>query len=182
MTKEQRKRKRENRRKWYERNRKRIRESSRKWYLKNRERVIESSRKWSLKNREHTRKYLREWRKKNAKHVQELIREWRKENIERVRKYEREYYRGHPQICAKRRKSDKRRYHNDANYRNRRLAEARRYQHKNTLNITNLYVRRLLIDGGGIEAKDIPGEIIEVKRAHLLLVRQIKQSQKGEPS
>lgn len=47
-----------------------------------------------------------------------------------------------------------------------------------TANMTDSYIRKLLKADGILKGIDIPQELIEAKREHLMLVRAIKEAKK----
>jgi hypothetical protein len=104
-------------------------------------------------NPEQANKHIRAWQKRNPDKVREAARAYRKKNKAKQRQKER----GKPGYKLKRRRHEK----------------ARRL--RSSAELRDDYVIDLLRDGTNLKSTDFPQELVELKRIHLKIHRQIKQ-------
>jgi hypothetical protein len=64
-------------------------------------------------------------------------------------------------------------------YRNNNKEKTAKYNKKHAINnrkkLNNSYLKNLIMNKNNLKAKDIPQELIEIKRLHIKLIRKIKE-------
>lgn len=84
MTEEQKEKRREYQKKWYQENKEKMREINKKWSQENKEKRRETNKKWNQNNKEKTRKASKKWKEKNKEKVIEANKKWYQNNKEKV--------------------------------------------------------------------------------------------------
>ena len=79
-----------------EERKRRDKEAKKKWREKNREKHRESSRKWNKDNREKANKNWRKWRQENLEKKRKMDREWQKDNPELSKIYQQRWREKNP--------------------------------------------------------------------------------------
>lgn len=102
---------------------------------------------------EKTLRYIKDWQKRNAEKVREWARAYRKKNKPKQRQKEKLK----PGYKLKRRRHE------------------RAHRLRSSLELRDNYVIDLLRDGTSLKSTDFPQELVELKRLHLKIHRQIKQ-------
>ena len=118
---------------YYPDNREREKIAESKYQKQNAEKLLIINKNWCDENRTQLRKKQQEWRDKNKNKIRCREREYYAENIEDQRKRKNEY--------------EKRRRHEDIEYRNKKLAYNRDYYHKNKSEIGKACGNKLGIVG-----------------------------------
>ena len=141
-------------REYRERNREKRREYQREYCKRNREKLRESvrehQRKYRERNREKLREYAREYHERNREKSREYAREYRERNREKI-----EWNKRNPEKC------------NAGNRRRRK-------------DLASAYIRGLLSADTRVPHSQWPPDIVELKRAHVMLTRRITRIQKQE--
>jgi hypothetical protein len=122
---------------------------------------------YRLANPEKVREKNREWRKANHDKARHAVKEWREANRERNSAGKRRWRESNPDKVMK----SKRAYFSSNHERIRHLSNSR------TNDLADSYVRSLLTERSSLTAKDIPQDLVELKRAHLKLHRTLKDNQ-----
>ena len=139
------------------------------YYETNREIVAKRHRDYCQANLEKGAKQSRDYRKKNADRVARTSKAFRQRNrskeVARAKKYRQE---NAGKIAAQ---SSQRYIANKPKNIQRDKSNARKHRQELSKN----YVKRLIAAATGCEFKNIPPELIEVKRKHLQLLRKIKE-------
>ena len=160
-------------------NRERMRTLSKNYYKKNKEKYRQKFKVYYEANREKAIQACREWRLKNPERYKELDKAYRDKNRDKILKAQREWIRAwrlnNPQENNARRK---RHYEK---HKERYKAEFRENSKKIVEQMPDRYVNYILNYGKKKEDRLIyPKEILEAKRAQILLMRAIKLINKGE--
>ena len=110
----------------------------------------ERRREYRTKNKKRLAEYMREYRAKNKKRLAEQRREYEAKNKERRREY-----------GAKNKE---------------RIAEQRR-EYK--VKLSDGYVRSLITQASALTARDIPIELVELKRIQLIIEREVRNNERN---
>ncbi len=149
---------------YYVNNYEKIQEHSLKYRTANPEKERERLRKYYAENREKEIERARKDRTENPEKFRERRRKYRTKNHEKVLEGWRRFYASNPEkMCARGR-----------NYYSANHDKIRLRHRDQRLNLSNIYVRDCIVKGTSLSASDIPDELIELKRAHLQLGREIK--------
>lgn len=160
-------------------NREHMRALSKKHYEKHKEKYKQKSKAYYEVNREKAIQACREWRLKNPERYKELDKAYRDKNRDRILKRQREWVKlwrlNNPQENNARRKrhyeKHKERYKNYFRESSKKIVEQ----------MPDRYINYVLNYGKKKEDRLIyPKEILEAKRAQILLMRAIKLINKGE--
>ncbi len=139
------------------------------WRAKNLETARAIVRAWQAKNPEKARAASRAWKKQNRKKVQAGQRAWRKKNPEKFRASVKRWCAKNPEKMN----AIKRRSRARAGPTSRRRASE---------NLMDGFVRHSLRNHTHLCAADIPTELVELKRAHLKLLRLVKSLMQRNPN
>ena len=134
-----------------------VKVAQRRYYEKNKEKILAkarenrdgsraASRRYYAKNREKKAEYKRKWLAVNRERLAARVSKYRAENPEKYRAKERKKYAANPERYA-------------------------RYAKKKKDNLDDCYVAHVLRMATG----DVPKELLEAKRTHLLIGRLIKE-------
>lgn len=119
---------------------------SRRWKEGNQEKLKEYNKEYYKKNLEKVKKKFRSWYANNKERFVEIRKVWNLANVERTRSNSRKWARDNPEkVMINNRRS--------------------------MVEISDSYVRNRL----GLKKVDVPQEIIELKRQHIILKREIKK-------
>jgi hypothetical protein len=78
MTEEEKEKRREISKKWYQDNKEKKCEANKKWYQDNKEKKCEANKKWKENNKERVRESKKKWCQDNKERVRDHYREWQK--------------------------------------------------------------------------------------------------------
>jgi hypothetical protein len=146
-----------------------VRQHKRTAYHKHRERELENSKKWRDANKGWIQNYNAEYHAQNKDQIRERKRAWRIANPELRNQRERICYAANPEV---RRKASKvwRDKNIDAV---RQQANLRGKRYRETF--ADTYVNNKLRRGLRLKGVKMPPELIELKRAHLQIKRELKE-------
>jgi hypothetical protein len=168
-------------------------EKAKAYYEVNKEKILAQTKAWRLENPE----YVKQYYEKNKERFNQAVKDWIKANPERHKANRKEYelknreklnqqalislkrrYEQDPdKVIAQRRASKQRQFEKDpAAYVAKRNEILRRSSKRKVDNLKDEYVAHLLGKSTGIKlkAKDIPQELIEAKRLHVLIQREVR--------
>lgn len=156
-----------------------MRTLSKNYYEKNKEKYKQKFKVYYEANREKAIQACREWRLKNPERYKELDKAYRDRNRDRILKRQREWIKSwrlnNPQESNARRKK------NYEKHKEKYKAEFRENSKKIVEQMPDRYINYILNYGKKKEDRLIyPKEILEAKRAQILLMRAIKLINKGE--
>jgi uncharacterized CHY-type Zn-finger protein len=160
-------------------NKERIRILSKNHYEKNKEKYKQKYKAYYEANREKAIQACREWRLKNPERYKELDKAYRDKNRDKILKRQREWIKlwrlNNPQESNARRKK------HYEKHKERYRAEFKENSKKIVEQMPDRYINYILNYGKKKEDRLIyPKEILEAKRAQILLMRAIKLINKGE--
>lgn len=150
------------------------------YYEKNKEHIKSQIKAWQTQRPDYFNEYMREWKKKNPEKVAAYHEKHRPEKLKRSReKYwsdpetarqkVREYKEANPELT----KARKRKWLQSSK------EHLRKYYNALTENLSDSYVRGKIARKSKrkeiLSAKDIPQELVELKRFELLIKREIKK-------
>jgi len=142
-------------------------------YQKNREKVLDRVAKYRAKNPEKVRASVKRWKAKNPEKVKEQRQRYVEVHRDELNEKARQRYIPHPRVKQSRDKLSAA----DKKWRAANPEKVRRHWSNNKINqikrLTDSYIRDLL----GYRKGECPQELIEVKRAHLMLKRAIKEQE-----
>lgn len=136
------------------------------YYAKNKERVLAKNKEWYVSNRAKVSAYNRTYREHRPEQVKAAKRNWYLANQDRCAEQYRERYKRDQE------RIDRANAEWKAANKERRRAAANRYARKAVVELTDHYVRTSM----RLSAADAAPELIELKRAHLLLQRALKEA------
>jgi hypothetical protein len=165
---------------YYEANKEKLRAQGREWYAKNPERAKE----YYKQNKEKMCKAVKEWIKANPERHKANRKEYETANKEKLRAQSKasakRRYEENPQKIREQRKAVKQRqFEKDpAAYVAKRNAILRRSAKRKVDEVRDNYVAHLLAKSTGVKlrAEDIPQELIEAKRLHVLIQREVRDA------
>lgn len=136
-----------------------VKETGHQYQKNNREKCNKRKKEWNYKNRERLLKRIKLYRQKNIIKLRLQEKKRLEKNPERVKNNQKKYM-SKPESQEKRRVADRIRIKN----------------------LANGYVKKNLIARTNLLAKDIPQELVELKKSQLLLKRELKKlkNPKGE--
>jgi len=145
-------------RRYRERNREKLRESAREYHReyckRNREKLRESARecqrRYCERNREKLRESVRKYRERNREKLRESAREYRERNREKI-----DWSKLNPE-------------------------KRNAYIRRRRKDLASAYIRLLLSHDTRVPQSQWPPDIVELKRAHVMLTREITRIQKQE--
>jgi hypothetical protein len=85
MTEEQKEKRREYKKKWYQENKEKMSEINKKWYQENKEKMREAVKKWKEDNKERIKEVSEKWYQENKEKIKENKKKWYQENKGMVR-------------------------------------------------------------------------------------------------
>jgi len=170
--------------KWADKNREKLRSYSRKRYSKNLEESRKKVREYRKKNIEHFRKMSREYRRKNNEHCKMIDKKWREKNKDKRAESSRKYSQNNKhKALIYERKNRKRMYGRKKEWANNNPDRMKVYQKRRHMKavggLSDSYIKMMLSKQTGIQYRDIPQGIIELKRLQLKMFRGIRKA-KGE--
>jgi hypothetical protein len=160
-------------------NKEHMRAQHKKYYEKNKEKYKQKFKAYYEVNREKAIQACREWRLKNPERYKELDKAYRDRNRDKILKNQREWMRtwrlNNPELNNARRKK------HYENHKERYKAEFRENSKKIVAQMPDRYINQILNYNKKKEDQiKFPKEILEAKRAQILLMRAIKLINKGE--
>ena len=191
----------ETHRKWYLKNREYVLKKVCEWAKKNPEKVKESRKRYIEKNhdkelirsklyRKQNKEKIKLYREQNRDHLKELHREWYKNNREYclnkcklyyesnreyINKKHRESYKINPELYLKKNK-----YYRELN-KDQYLKLERLRTKKYTANLSDRYIKHLIISNTGLNIIQISKELIESYRQQIKIKRLLKQKKIDNP-
>jgi hypothetical protein len=155
-----------------ERNKDKIRRNRRNYYGANKERLKQESRKYAAENRQQHNERGRAWRQSNPEKCREMSRKWKERYPER---YKEKRLRDAMRTKSRRKEINARQR---VRYAQNLIASRKKGRDKATerrKRISDAYVRQILVSGTMLRGAEIPSGLIELKRAQLLLARELKE-------
>ena len=148
-------------RQWKADNKERHRACKRKWARENREKVRQQDLRYAAKHPGAVSERNRNYYKKNAAKIKDAAKKWATENKSRMNARTKKWRLKNPEkVKAYQQSIPKEKLRARGNERTARAADG--------------YVKRLLVHGTNLETSDIPQELVELKRKHLKIHRQLK--------
>ena len=154
---------------YYEINKEKIRPRQKEYYKNNREKLLVNQKAQYAANPEYYKEYAKEWRAKNKDKVNQYCYKQQKKAFERDPDKVREARRRNK---ARQKAKNPERYNMMANKWNRKTAKAV------VSELRDCYIKQLLCKHGVVtrlSAKDIPQELVEVKRLEIQIRRLINE-------
>lgn len=156
-----------------------------KYYAKNREKILAKAKErrdpqyhkeYYAKNKERLNEYAKQRRKDHP----EKIKEYNDSRKDVMRDYFREYARkwraNNPE--AKREQNRKRKESNPEAY----AEMQKRSYERHCINLSDYYVRRVIMFGNKLKHSDIPQSMVEAKRIQIQIQREIKNAKRNRAS
>ena len=145
-----------------------IKENKKRYYIENKEKCKELQREWRLKNRERSKELYKQWRLKNIEKWKEQQKRYKSSNLEKARLYWSKWYYSNPEKVKEYVKQYK-------------LANPEKIKKASVLRtalLKDYYVCRLIMQRTGLSKEDILQypELIEAKRAQLMILREINKT------
>jgi len=127
-----------------------------KFYEKNEEKIKEYQKKYRENNKEKIKEYRKKYYEENKGKINEYHKKYRENNKENLKELNKKY-----------RENNK--------------EKIKEYQKKineyDSKNLTGRYIKSLLTNKMSLKFEDIPQEIIEMKRQHLMCFRKLNQGE-----
>jgi hypothetical protein len=152
----------------------------RKKMLENPKYGAERKRIYNKKNKDKVRKWRKNFRENNPEKVKKWHAEWRKKNRDKLREYYRNWEKNNPEKSKKyyENNEEKIKLWKKKHYQENRsniLKCNRELQKSHRDNLDDVYIKSRLRGDISIKSKDIPQELIELKRIQLKIYRYVKE-------
>jgi len=130
-----------------------IKENNKKWYEENKEYMKEYNKKWYEENKENWNKYVKKYREENREYLKEINKKYYEENRDSRNEYNKKY------------REENREYWNEYN---------KKYHKEYRKNLKDSYIKALIHRQTKAPFSEITEEMIQLKRALLLVHRKLK--------
>ena len=144
---------------YYQSNKEKVLEQSKKYYQANNEKIKERQKQYRQANNEKMKQYNKQYYQANNEKMKERQKQYRQANNEKMKQYNKQYRQANKEKIKEQRKQ---------------------YRQDDRNKLADSYIKDLIRNqtNGMLKAKDIPQELIELKRNNIILKRKIKDNGK----